>query len=440
MKKNININDKKFEISISKENSKLGMIPSFSVPSGTGFYCNQNCKGCYAKKSENLRNCIKEANYKNYIFLEELKKVKTSLSNISFNYRIYNNVLDSFGKMINNLNCRVFRFNVYGDVDNFYFNFILDICKNFWCKDVKFYVYTKNYNVIGTHINDIIVTKNLIVNISIMEYKQTYLFNKFKGIDNINFFYTFKNDMELDMVEESYNIKFYECLNDIDKNIKCVECGYCFNNGYKVCNKYRNIKNRRLERSIYRIKNEKFDYYLKVFEKLSYKNVNNVFIENVLLYVTRTFNRFIDLDLKTLDILVNNLKEVKAIIKKCDTFYLACCKVFLYLYNNINSQDAVKLAYDLINYTIFYIYNNENVRLLDSNYHDLFKDIHNLCMEEIEKIKDTNFFNSATVSISNKVYNNLINKSKYSRYYNIRRLVSSQCNLICNYYISNKLD
>lgn len=441
MKKTIILNEKEIEISISEKNMKMGNIPSFSVPSGKEFYCSQNCYGCYAKKGEKFRNCIKEANIKNYVFLEELKKIKTSLCDIALNYRTYNKVLDDFGKIINNLNCRIFRWNVYGDCDNFYFKFMLDICNNFYCKDVTFYVYSKNYNIIGAHINDIITTKNLVVNISIMDYKNTYLFNRFKGISNINFFYTFKHETEIDILEDSYNIKLNRCLNDENKNKNCIECGYCFANNYNVCNKYRNLSYKKLERPVYRIQNEKLDYYLKTFEKLSYKNVHNVFVENVLSYVTRIFNRFIDLDLDVLNILVDNLKEVKNTIKKCDTFYVACCKTFRYLYNNIDSEQAVKLAHDIIKYTIFNIYSSNNdIRLFDNNYNDLHKDVYNLCIQEIEKIKDSKFFNSAAFSISNKVYNTLITYSKYSMYYNIRRIVFSKCNLICNYYISNKLE
>jgi hypothetical protein len=435
MRKTIKINEKNYEVSISEKNSKMGNIPSFSVPSGTDYYCNQDCKGCYAKKGETFRECIKSANMDNYIFLEELKKVKHSLCNIATNKRIYSNVLNTFGRMVNSLNCRIFRFNVYGDADDFYFKFILNICNNFWCKDVKFYVYTKNYNIVSSHINDILVTKNLIVNVSIMHYKYTYLLNRFKGIDNINFFYTFKNEEEASVLENSYNINLHKCLNDCDKSIKCVECGHCFNYGYTVCNEYRHIKTRKIVRYD-SDRSNKLDYYYNIFT-----NVNNDFVKNVLLYVTETFYNFIDSDLTTLDLLVNNFDEVESIIKKQDTFYLGCCKVLLYIYNNVSSEDAVKFAYDVINYTIFDIYNtNRDIRLLDSNIHELYKDIHNLCQEEIEKTQDTEFFNKATFSISNKVCNALVTRSKYAKYYNIRRIVFSQCNLICNWHISTKLD
>ena len=436
MKKSIEINNVKYEINISEKNSKMGNIPSFSVPSGANFYCNQDCKGCYAKKGEHFRSCIKEANMKNYAFLEKVKTLWKYVDNTDYKKIIYD-----FSKIVNNLNCRIFRFNVYGDIDNNYMSFILDICNNFRCKDIKFYLYTKNYDIIRYNLHDIKNTKNLIVNISLMSYKKTYLIDRLKNIDNINFFYTYKDQTEIDILEESYKIKLHECLNDCYKNTTCIECGYCYNKGYDVCNKYRNVGSRKLDRSIYSIQNEQLDHYLKIFNKIAYKNVNNVFCENVLLYVTRVFNRFIDLDLQTLDLLVDNIKEVKAIVKKCDTFYLACCKTLLYIYNRLDSDNAVKFAYDVANYTIFDLYStNQYIRLFDPCFDDLYKDIEKLCMQEIENVKDVNFFNKATFSISNKVYNTLINSVKYSRYYNIRRIVFSQCNVICNYYISSKLD
>lgn len=59
-------------VSISRGNSKLGAIPSVSLPAGTT--CRTDCecsRKCYAKKLERLRPSVRDAYRRNYELLKK---------------------------------------------------------------------------------------------------------------------------------------------------------------------------------------------------------------------------------------------------------------------------------------------------------------------------------------------------------------------------------
>lgn len=59
------------EVKISSGNSKLGKIPSVSLPAGAT--CRSDCecsRKCYAKKLERLRKTVREAYQHNYDLLK----------------------------------------------------------------------------------------------------------------------------------------------------------------------------------------------------------------------------------------------------------------------------------------------------------------------------------------------------------------------------------
>lgn len=60
------------EVKISSGNSKLGKIPSVSLPAGAT--CRSDCecsRKCYAKKLERLRKTVREAYQHNYDLLKK---------------------------------------------------------------------------------------------------------------------------------------------------------------------------------------------------------------------------------------------------------------------------------------------------------------------------------------------------------------------------------
>lgn len=124
-------------VKISKGNSKMGAIPSVSLPSG--LTCRQDCEcseKCYAKKIERLRKTVRKAYSHNYNLLLEdpttyWREVEASV-----------------------MMSRFFRFHVSGDIpDNDYFERMVDIARtNSHCEILCF---TKKYDIVNWHIGAI---------------------------------------------------------------------------------------------------------------------------------------------------------------------------------------------------------------------------------------------------------------------------------------------
>lgn len=122
-------------IKISNGNTKMGAIPSVSLPSG--LTCRTDCecsKKCYAKRIERMRPSVRQAYHHNYDLLNKdsntyWREVEASI-----------------------MMSRFFRFHVSGDIpDDTYFEHMVDIARtNPHCEILCF---TKKYDIVNNHIN-----------------------------------------------------------------------------------------------------------------------------------------------------------------------------------------------------------------------------------------------------------------------------------------------
>lgn len=123
------------KVSISRGNSKMGSIPSVSLPAG--LTCRGDCectKKCYARKIERLRASVRNAYRNNYDLLTESPDI--------YWREVTASVMMS----------RYFRFHVSGDiVDDDYLAHIVDIAKqNPHCEILCF---TKKYSIVNRYLD-----------------------------------------------------------------------------------------------------------------------------------------------------------------------------------------------------------------------------------------------------------------------------------------------
>lgn len=122
-------------VSISRGNSKMGSIPSVSLPAG--LTCRGDCectKKCYARKIERLRASVRNAYRNNYDLLTESPDI--------YWREVTASVMMS----------RYFRFHVSGDiVDDDYLSHIVDIAEqNPHCEILCF---TKKYSIVNRYLD-----------------------------------------------------------------------------------------------------------------------------------------------------------------------------------------------------------------------------------------------------------------------------------------------
>lgn len=130
-------------VSISRANSKMGAIPSVSLPSiMTCIICDCNNK-CYARKFERLRPTVKNAYMRNFQVLREdpdtyWREVKAHV------------MLSGF-----------FRFHVSGDIpDDDYFKHMIQIAEE--CPHCTILCFTKKYGIVNTYLcNGGVIPTNL---------------------------------------------------------------------------------------------------------------------------------------------------------------------------------------------------------------------------------------------------------------------------------------
>lgn len=122
-------------VKISQGNTKLGSIPSVSLPAG--LTCRNDCEcgnKCYAKKLERLRPSVRNA-YKH-------------------NWELLNSDPNTYWREVEAsiMMSRFFRFHVSGDIpDAAYFEHMVDIARtNTHCEILCF---TKKYDIVNSHIN-----------------------------------------------------------------------------------------------------------------------------------------------------------------------------------------------------------------------------------------------------------------------------------------------
>lgn len=124
------------EVKISQGNSKMGSIPSVSLPSG--ITCRKDCecnKKCYAKRLEKLRKTVREAYQINYDLLKNDPK--------TYWREVEASVMMS----------RFFRFHVSGDIpDLIYFMHMVGVAnRNQHCEILCF---TKKYDIINQFVDN----------------------------------------------------------------------------------------------------------------------------------------------------------------------------------------------------------------------------------------------------------------------------------------------
>ena len=188
-------------LKISKPNKKTG-IESFNIHNSV---C-KNIKGCKAQ------GCLKHCYYNKIIRLYPQQKDFLN-NNLSATKR--KDFVDNMQKELNKLNCRYFRIHTCGEFYNQeYFNKWVQIAQN--NPDVIFFTYTKNINL------DVTRPKNFILYVSDDLNIWSEHYTKFDGVSRIKE----KN--------EPLPKGFSLCTNQINKNIKCIECKKCIK-GVNIC-------------------------------------------------------------------------------------------------------------------------------------------------------------------------------------------------------------
>lgn len=290
MKHYIIIDNKEYTVNISTSNEKMGKIPSFSVEKG--IFCPMQCKACYCDRLTSFRKKMNPC-------LEENTRMIKDIN-------IYNIDLfaSCFAKIIKSYNCRIFRFNVVGDLSGEYLDLILRICD--MVKDVDFYLYTKHYDMIKYNIVDIRDKSNLIVNLSIMSYDMSYILNEkaFLNADNIKYFISCRNSEEKEHYIKNYKVcNNVLCPYDKDKSKKCVDCCYCFNRNLKVVfNEYKGLEQ---VKKIHVFSKDEYNYINKFIDNLT----NSKYLKSCLLEACFTLVRY-NL-IKANDLNVNKLDVTK---------------------------------------------------------------------------------------------------------------------------------
>jgi hypothetical protein len=127
---------KKQTVSISKGNSKMGAIPSVSLPACVTCNPGAPCfKLCYAAKITRLYKTVKTAYENNLNILKE-------------NPALYWDQVKQGAQM-----ARYFRFHVSGDIPNIeYFNNMVDLARAL--PGTNFLAFTKQYNIVNEFLNN----------------------------------------------------------------------------------------------------------------------------------------------------------------------------------------------------------------------------------------------------------------------------------------------
>lgn len=123
-------------VKISRGNSKMGAVPSVSLPAG--ITCRSDCEcyqKCYARKISRLRRSVRDAYYSNYSLLKEDS--------------------DAYWRGVEGqiMMSRFFRFHVSGDIpDADYFCKMVEVSRrNPHCKIVCF---TKKYDIVNSFLEN----------------------------------------------------------------------------------------------------------------------------------------------------------------------------------------------------------------------------------------------------------------------------------------------
>lgn len=124
------------KVSISKGNSKMGAIPSVSLPACTTCNPNAPCfKKCYAAKIARLRKTVRDAYERN--FIEWIERPNDYWQQVRDAARM----------------AKYFRFHVSGDIPEpiYFYDMVLTVAA---IPDTHFLVFTKQYHIVNDFIRD----------------------------------------------------------------------------------------------------------------------------------------------------------------------------------------------------------------------------------------------------------------------------------------------
>lgn len=204
---------KQYNIHISKQNSKLGKLPSFSTTPVVG--CGSNCKvcanKCYALKSYRMYPSCKTAWDDNFDVVKN-----------SHFAELFYTVTD----YCTSKNIPVFRWFVAGDIYNAgMFSVMVHIATRAW--KTRFYVYTKCYDIVNDFIRDGgKIPDNL-----------TVIFSRWDGLEMVNPYGLPESDVILKGSNKTMVDNSFVCPNQKDKKITCDVCPcpcYLMENGETV--------------------------------------------------------------------------------------------------------------------------------------------------------------------------------------------------------------
>lgn len=147
------------EVKISNGNSKMGKIPSVSLPAGLTCRCDCECnKKCYAKRLERLRPAVRKAYQSNYDLL--INNPETYWREVEASIMM----------------SRFFRFHVSGDItDEIYLVHMIEIAtRNPHCEILCF---TKRYEIVNKVLLEWVKPENL--HLILSGWKGLDMFNPF---------------------------------------------------------------------------------------------------------------------------------------------------------------------------------------------------------------------------------------------------------------------
>ena len=241
-------------------NIKIGQIWSFNKLAGSGIINNckgtcSNCSGCYNEKNPKKSSCYVFKAYNRYGW-ENSSVVKGHIRNTNI---IRNDISKAFTDIENQLKRArnkpgVVRIHSSGELES-----IEELC--LWNStaakfpDIKFYIYTKMYDLIENEKFYKNISDNFFVNISVWHHNGIDTLNmmnnenknkNIKNIENIENIRAFIYDDGTYDYEKEENLKIncycpaYNKAGKMNHNVTCDKCGICFSNkeNNKICGCY----------------------------------------------------------------------------------------------------------------------------------------------------------------------------------------------------------
>lgn len=203
---------KEYTIHISKQNSKLGKIPSFSTTPVTG--CGANCRVCASK-------CYALKSYRMYPSCKMAWDDNFNAVLMGHKWRLAHDV----SKYCNDKHVPVFRWFVAGDIYNMpTMEAMVTTAEN--CPKTMFYCYTKCYDVVNEFLKYDTLPDNLKI-----------IFSRWDGLEMNNPYGLPESDVILKDSNKTMVDNSFVCPNPKNKKITCDICPcpcYLMENGETV--------------------------------------------------------------------------------------------------------------------------------------------------------------------------------------------------------------